>query len=329
MDSQRRTKSVKRLKRMIIVTLLTLILLPTVLCVILFARTRKLERRIEELYEAKLAQEVELSLRYDTYENHTVPAEELPAPEEQELLGEKLTDEESQDETTLVENQGEDSHCEEEKVCIEDTLPENVRRVYLTFDDGPSANTDQILDILSEYGVKATFFVVAKTDSKSLLRYQRIVEEGHTLGLHSYSHKYSEIYASLESFSSDITKLQKFLQETTGIQVNLYRFPGGSSNTVSCVPKEELIAYLNENGIRYMDWNIVGRDATGTYVSPEAICENCIEGINKQTNVILLHDGADKNNTVEALPMILDRIAEMENTVVLPISDATTEVHHR
>lgn len=114
-----------------------------------------------------------------------------------------------------------------------------IRRVYLTFDDGPSANTDRILDILAQYGVKATFFVVGKEGYTD--QYRRIVEDGHTLAMHSYSHRYNEVYASLDSYKADLTKLHDYLYELTGEDCRFVRFPGGSSNTVSKVSMWDLI----------------------------------------------------------------------------------------
>ena len=120
------------------------------------------------------------------------------------------------------------------------------RKVYLTFDDGPSDNTAAILDTLSAYNVKATFFVVGKTDDQSKAMYQRIVNEGHTLGMHSYSHKYSVIYDSLDAFETDFNQIQSYLYEVTGRECKLYRFPGGSSNQVSNTDMTEFIECLNE-----------------------------------------------------------------------------------
>ena len=107
----------------------------------------------------------------------------------------------------------------------EGTIPEDgtVRKVYLTFDDGPSGNTSRILDILAEYDVKATFFVVGKEEEQYQELYKRIVDEGHTLGMHSYSHKYDEIYQSVDSFAQDMSKLQEFLYETTGVWCQIGR----------------------------------------------------------------------------------------------------------
>ena len=202
-----------------------------------------------------------------------------------------------------------------------------IRRVYLTFDDGPSANTDKILDILDEYGVKATFFVVGKEGYSK--QYQRIAEDGHTLGMHSYSHKYGEIYQSLELYQQDLMKLHDFLYEMTGVDSRIVRFPGGSSNTISKVDMQELAEYLSDENMVYYDWNISGGDATNKYISPERIADNVLENVWKhRTSIVLLHDASDKNTTVEALPIIIEKILESEKTVLLPISDNTVPVQH-
>ena len=154
-----------------------------------------------------------------------------------------------------------------------------IRKVYLTFDDGPGPNTDKILDILEQYGVKATFFVVGKEGYAE--QYRRIVEEGHTLGMHSYSHKYNEIYASLDAYKSDLNKLHDFLYELTGEDCNIVRFPGGSSNTISNVDMRELISYLNEENIVYYDWNVSSGDATGNYKNADRIAANVLESIDQ------------------------------------------------
>lgn len=202
-----------------------------------------------------------------------------------------------------------------------------IRKVYLTFDDGPGPNTDKILDILEQYGVKATFFVVGKEGYAE--QYRRIVEEGHTLGMHSYSHKYNEIYASLDAYKNDLNKLHDFLYELTGEDCNIVRFPGGSSNTISNVDMRELISYLNEENIVYYDWNVSSGDATGNYKNADRIAENVLENIEKYNNaIILFHDAAGKDSTVEALPIIIEKILESSDTVILPISSDTVKIQH-
>lgn len=203
------------------------------------------------------------------------------------------------------------------------------RKVYLTFDDGPSSNTGRILDILAEYDVKATFFVVGKTEEKYQSLYKRIVEEGHTLAMHSYSHKYNEIYQSRESYVEDLTKLQEFLYETTGVWCRYCRFPGGSSNTVSRVDMHELIAYLEEQDMSYFDWNVSSGDASAAYISPEAVVRNSTATLSEfQEAIILLHDAVDKDSTVQALPGLIEKIQAMEDTKIVPITDETEPIHH-
>ena len=203
-----------------------------------------------------------------------------------------------------------------------------IRRVYLTFDDGPSAYTDDILDILDAYGVKATFFVVGKQGYTE--QYQRIVEEGHTLGMHSYSHKYQEIYRSVDAYRQDLDKLHDYLYELTGVDCNIVRFPGGSSNkNTSRVNMQELIRYLGEVGIQYYDWNVSSGDAASVPISAEQIADNVLGHVDRyNTVIVLMHDAAGKKSTVEALPTIIESILQSENTVLLPITEDTIPIQH-
>ena len=202
-----------------------------------------------------------------------------------------------------------------------------IRRVYLTFDDGPSANTERILDILDQYGVKATFFVVGKEGYTE--QYRRIVDDGHTLAMHSYSHKYSEIYASVDAYRADLAKLHDFLYELTGEDCSIVRFPGGSSNTISRVDMWELIDYLKREDMVYFDWNVSSGDATGDRKSADQIARNVLDSIGQFSNaVVLFHDAPGKDSTVDALPAIIEKILESDNTVILPIVEDTVRVQH-
>ena len=201
-----------------------------------------------------------------------------------------------------------------------------IRRVYLTFDDGPSSN--KILDILNEYGVKATFFVCG--NERYMEEYQRIADEGHTLGMHSYSHKFREIYQSTEAFLDDMNRLHDYLYEVTGVDSKIVRFPGGSSNTI-CEKDvmQDLIAYLSQEGMPYFDWNVSSGDAASSYISAERIAKNVLDNVWKYDSVIILmHDASNKDTTVEALPMIIEKILESEDTVLLPITEDTTPIQH-
>ena len=204
----------------------------------------------------------------------------------------------------------------------------DVRKVYLTFDDGPSSNTGKILDILDDYNVKATFFVNGRTDDHSKKMYKRIVDEGHTIGMHSYTHNYSQVYASLSSFKSDFFRIQQLIYDYTGVKCNLYRFPGGSSNQVSATDMSTLIRFLNKENVRYFDWNVSSGDATTNEESSDEIIENVMKDVVKyKTSVVLMHDAATKDTTVKALPKLIQKI-QGEGDLILPIDDDTRLIQH-
>lgn len=205
------------------------------------------------------------------------------------------------------------------------------KEIYLTFDDGPSIYTDDILDILDKYQVKATFFVIYKEGETAASLYQRIVDEGHTLAMHSYSHKYSEVYESVDSFSNDIKSLQEYLYETTGIWSRIYRFPGGSSNQRANGKIDDYIAYLNDEGITYFDWNVSAQDAvSGHSLSESEIFQNCIKGVDRMDEcVVLMHDSGDRRSTVDALDDIIEYYQSRNDCRLLPITDSTAPVQHR
>lgn len=223
----------------------------------------------------------------------------------------------------LVSDEGNTGTAESNLADPDDTL-----KVYLTFDDGPSDNSNDILDILDDYGVKATFFVTGKEDEESTAVYQRIVNEGHTIGMHSYSHKYSEIYSSLDAFSSDFDRIQNLIYDTTGVESVYYRFPGGSSNQVSNTDMSEYIKYLNDKGITYYDWNVSSGDATSQAYTSDELVENVMADVVKyKTSVVLLHDSSSKTATVQALPKLIETL-QAAGAMILPISEDTTVVQH-
>ena len=202
-------------------------------------------------------------------------------------------------------------------------------KVYLTFDDGPSANTGKILDILKRYKVKGNFFVVGTNNPELRSMYKRIVDEGHVLCMHSYTHKYNEIYSSVEAFTDDLDRIYTLLYEETGQESLIYRFPGGSSNSVSSVAMSNLCALMHEKGYEYFDWNISSQDATSPAPSAATITANVLSGIDAhETAIVLMHDAAEKNATVAALPGIIEGIKARGDCDILPIDDDTQPVQH-
>lgn len=181
--------------------------------------------------------------------------------------------------------------------------------IYLTFDDGPTSSiTPKILDILKEKNVKATFFIINYSSSNEKL-VQREVAEGHTVGLHGYSHDYKTIYQSVDVYMNNITKLQEKIKNSTGYNATITRFPGGSSNTVSRYNPGIMTTLCEEvvsRGYRYFDWNISSGDAGGAKTSQE-VYNNVINGLSKnRANVVLMHDFSGNTKTLNALADIID-----------------------
>lgn len=210
-------------------------------------------------------------------------------------------------------------------------LPADAKVVYLTFDDGPSKNTQSILDVLAENDVHATFFVNGRTDDDSIARYQAIAAAGNEIAMHSYSHDYEYVYASVDNFVADLDKIQNLVTEVTGKTPMVYRFPGGSSNTLSVrkQPMTDFISALSDRGIVYFDWNVDSTDGEGPNRDVQTLIDETKSGLDgkKQQYVILMHDAGDHDTTVQALPSIIQYCKEQGYTFDV-ITSGTPEVHH-
>ena len=198
--------------------------------------------------------------------------------------------------------------------------------IWLTFDDGPSANiTPKVLDILKKENIKATFFVINYSDSNEHL-IKRIVEEGHTIGIHGYSHEYSKIYKSKETFMNNVLTLQDRIFKSTGVKSMYIRFPGGSSNTVSrkyCKGiMTELTKEMLAKGFKYYDWNISSGDAGGAKNAKD-VYKNVTKNLSKKRgNMVLMHDFGGNKKGLEALPEII-KYAKKEGYTFAKIDDDT------
>lgn len=285
--------------------------------------TDSVSRGAEETVNAVEEELPEYPAEKDSEEPPEDPAEEkLPlsgnsvsANEAEEGPPEVIDDDSMQDMNSVVESEMEDD--------------DSARKVYLTFDDGPSVYTDEILDILKEYGVRATFFVCGTGDSDPGLRhvYKRIVDEGHAIGMHSYSHVYSRVYGDLDLFQYDLDKIRNLIYNETGVVPKYYRFPGGSGNTIASIPMDRYISVLYSQGMEYYDWNVYGGDSSGNSLSPSKIAENTLKGVDRRdTAVILLHDTGSRRNTVLALPDIIEGLKD-RGLILSPIDDDTPPLH--
>lgn len=179
--------------------------------------------------------------------------------------------------------------------------------VYLTFDDGPSERTPELLKVLDCYGVKATFFVVGGESETSKQWMRDIVEAGHTIGIHSYTHSYTIIYESVEAFLDDFAQEYRLIQDATGVAPQIFRFPGGSVNAYNGHIYQEIISEMTRRGFVYFDWNRQTGDAVRNDVPAQKLVENALDRAASMRRVFLLaHDGTRFTNVVEALPKIIE-----------------------
>lgn len=203
--------------------------------------------------------------------------------------------------------------------------------VYLTFDDGPNRyTTPKILKILEENEVKATFFEL-KPAKKDLDLTERILNEGHTLAIHGYKHKYDEIYVSEEAYHENLDKLRNLFFQKFGVWCTLTRFPGGSSNMVSAYNPgimTKLSKKLDGWGYHYFDWNVSSGDAGGAKNSRDVLHNFKNEISGRRANVVLMHDFYKNDKTIDALDQVI-KYGKKKGYTFLPLTASTEEVHHK
>ena len=282
---------VKRIKKIIVGTAIVLLLLPTIMCLFLLVKVHSLEKQIETITKVS--------------DSGVVKAQE------KEVKTTKAPKKASTAEPT-----------------IKPTDDTTTKKVYLTFDDGPGSQTGKILDILKKNHVKATFFVTGKEDASSKKMYKRIVKEGHTLAMHSYSHIQDVIYDSKEAFAKDLKQINRCLYEATGVHTKFYRFPGGSSTQNTSLPIQNFIDVLNKNHYLYLDWNVISPDINNANATKEQVVTGVMQGVDAyDTAVVLMYDVADKPMTVKALPSIIKQI-KAKNYELLSVDESMILIQH-
>ena len=201
--------------------------------------------------------------------------------------------------------------------------------VYLTFDDGPSKNTQRVLDILDQYGAKATFFVVGH-DPDHYDMIKKAYDDGNTIGLHSYTHDYAKVYASEDAYFDDLDQIAQVVSDQIGYVPYLVRFPGGSSNTISekyCSGiMDALVNDVQARGYQYYDWNASSGD--GAVCTTDQIIQNSCAYDDYPNIILLCHDAATKDTTVEALPKIIEHYQAL-GYQFKAIDRSTMVPHHR
>lgn len=209
-----------------------------------------------------------------------------------------------------------DGNKNKAKKNIKVTIKEPEKIVYLTFDDGPSENTDKVLKILKKNNAKATFFVTGN-DQEHNDSIKKAYDAGHTIGLHTYTHDYSKVYSSTSAYFEDLQKISDMVKDITGEESKIIRFPGGSSNQVSAKYCQgimtQLVDMVHEKGYEYFDWNVASTDAASVTEPTSSIIQSATSGVDNEL-VILFHDSYPKTTTVEALQTIIDYYKEQGYT---------------
>lgn len=241
----------------------------------------------------------------------------------------------NQEQTSENKNESEDQEKEEKtesKTDIE--VPSNGGIIYLTFDDGPSLeNTPKILDVLKEENVQATFFINNYPDKLEYI-VKRQYAEGHTIGLHGYSHVYSEIYTSADAVMNNFYLLQEKVSKTTGGYTSkIIRFPGGSSNTVSKKYCRRVMSVVTQRALQegfiYFDWNVSSGDAGDvTYKDADMIYNNIVSTLTPgKENIVLMHDSEGHSATRDIVEEVID-FGKQNGYEFKAITEETIPVRH-
>lgn len=209
----------------------------------------------------------------------------------------------------------------------QDGASDSGKSIYLTFDDGPSRYTEQLLEVLERYNVKATFFVTDGANHLDVL--PTISAAGHSIGNHTANHVYKSLYESEASFLTALGKMEKIILNQTGNRPTLFRFPGGSESIDYYAPHPELARRLTflvqEQGYRYFDWDLDSRDSAEARTA-RAVYRNVISGIRgRKSTVVLQHD--IKKHSVDAVERIL--VWGIKNGYTfLPLDEDSPAPHH-
>lgn len=248
-------------------------------------------------------------IKYAQYKNNEKIQEQIR--KEQELLEEQKRIEAEKEAKRLKNSK---TLTEEQMQSVENIYTPEEKRVFLTFDDGPTTTvTPFILDLLKQENIKATFFVLGNRAKANPDLIKREFEEGHYIANHGYTHKYSQIYQSSQTVLDEYNYTEGCIQEALGnpeYHSRVFRFPGGSVGGYYRNIKTEAKQFLRQNNIVSLDWNALSKDAEGAHTK-ETIMQNIIGTVGKkQSVVILMHDAYDKILTYETLPEVIQYLRD-------------------
>ena len=292
-----RDRSVSFYKRLILSVTAAMILIPTVFALVLTVQNRKLRERAEAL---------------------SIPDDVVTAGTSQPELG---TPAQSQ---TILGYQLLYSDFKADFRGFSD-LGTTRKEVFLTFDDGPSTSSVAILDLLKEKNIKATFFVNGKSNRFLSDQVKRMADEGHEVGMHSFSHRYKVIYASIDNLLDDFHRNYLYIKNETGKAPTILRFPGGSINIFNVTSYQTMISEMLRRGFVYYDWNVSAGD-TEVKAGSQEIAANILNGVRLCWGpaIVLLHDNGSRVMP-EALATVIDTLLQegytfrkLDNTVKPP-----------
>ena len=279
----------------------------------------------------KYAKEIEqYSSQLETEKNNNseLQAKLEAAEKEKQKLEQKIKDIQSQmDQLSAIKGEERLKTILKRGSALQSGATPTSKICYLTFDDGPSDNTLRIMEILKKYNnIKASFFVVGAGKLEYL---KQIQEAGHSVALHSATHKMKEIYVNEDTFFADLNGISNAVEKQIGIKSKLIRFPGGSSNSINRDLMARLTKLVTEKGYYYFDWNVDSDDAGRSAKNANTIASNVLnQAKNKNTICVLMHDTAAKGATVAALPSIIEGLILMDYRFE-PLTEQSNGYHHR
>lgn len=298
--------SVRFFKHLFLTILVLLIVVPTTLCGVFAAQKRDLREDMTQLKQTVSSQQAALQ-------------EYLDAEEEKPAADAGVTNPNTPD-VPAYQTLYPELYCPAPPAEVTATA----NCAYLTFDDGPSAVTDTVLDVLSSKGAKGTFFVVGNAlgSEENQARLRRIVADGHTLAIHTQCHEYNTIYESVEAYLEDFYTAWTKVRDITGVEASIFRFPGGSINAYNRGIYQDIISEMTRRGFTYYDWNVSSQDAAGSNVAVSTILANATDTKKYSRVIVLMHDSGSKSTTAQALPNIIDTLVSkgfslqpLDNTV--------------
>ncbi len=289
--------SVKFFKRMIVLVYVLLVLLPVAAAIALGVLYGKEKHRADMLQEATLTEMAKLLNEGRSGENGV----DITLND----LGPLAS---SQPATPSFAYQAMYPHLYAEAPLLS-VAEENV--CYLTFDDGPSPVTLEVLKALEEKNVKATFFVTGKNSQQNADALRAAAQAGHTIGVHSFSHEYQKIYSSVEEYLADFDEMYRLVEELTGAPPTVFRFPGGSINAYNQKVYTQIVAEMTRRGFVFFDWNAAASDAVKGGITRQQVVNNVMQSAaGSKRLIVLMHDRAENSSTAAALPAIIDGLAK-------------------